>query len=88
LGNTLSRSKELSDSINDHLENVVRSYAGSLRTGIATHISGTVKEWKNEDFVNEIELSIGSDLQFIRMNGTLVGGVIGIALHAISQLLR
>jgi len=87
LGNTLSRSKDLSDSINEHLETVVRSYASDLRTGIARHISGTVKEWKDEDFVNEIELSIGSDLQFIRMNGTLVGGLIGLLLHAVSRLL-
>jgi uncharacterized membrane-anchored protein YjiN (DUF445 family) len=88
LGSTLAKSKDLSDSINEHLETVVRNYGDNLRTGIATHISGTVKEWKNEEFVNEIELSIGSDLQFIRMNGTLVGGVIGLALHAISLLLR
>lgn len=88
LGNTLSRSKDLSDSVNEHLETVVRSYADNLRTGAAKHISETVKEWKNEDFVNEIELSIGSDLQFIRMNGTLVGGMIGLMLHAVSLLLR
>jgi len=87
LGNSLSKSKDLSDSINEHLETLVRSYGDNLRQGIAKHISGTVKEWKNDDFVNEIELSIGSDLQFIRMNGTLVGGVIGLLLHAISLLL-
>jgi len=88
LGSTLSRSKDLSDSVNEHLETVVRSYADNLRAGAAKHISETVKEWKNEDFVNEIELSIGSDLQFIRMNGTLVGGMIGLMLHAVSLLLR
>jgi len=88
LGNTLSANKELSDSINEHLEKMVRKYAGNMRAGIAKHISGTVKEWKNEDFVTEIELSIGSDLQFIRMNGTLVGGMIGLLLHAVSLLLR
>jgi len=88
LGHTLSKSKDLSDSINEHLEAIVRNYAGRLRTGIATHISGTVKDWNDEEFVNEIELSIGSDLQFIRMNGTLVGGMIGLLLHAVSLLLR
>jgi len=87
LGNTLSKSSELSDSINEHLESVVRKYAGNLRSGLARHISETVKEWKNEEFINEIELSIGSDLQFIRMNGTLVGGMIGILLHAVSQII-
>lgn len=88
LGNTVSSSKDLSDSINEHLETVVRSYAGNLRAGIAKHISATMKDWKNEDFVDEIELSIGSDLQFIRMNGTLVGGLIGLLLHAVSLLLK
>ena len=88
LGNTLAASRDLSDSINEHLESVVRNYGDKLRTGIASHISGTVKEWSSEDFVNEIELSIGSDLQFIRMNGTLVGGMIGLLLHAVSLLLR
>ena len=88
LGNTLSGNRELGDSINEHLETIVRSYADNLRTGIAKHISGTVKDWKDEEFVNEIELSIGSDLQFIRMNGTLVGGVIGLLLHAVALLLR
>ncbi|OGU06023.1 MAG: hypothetical protein A2075_22630 [Geobacteraceae bacterium GWC2_58_44] len=88
LGNTLSKSKELSDSVNEHLEAVVRHYADDVRSGIARHISGTMKDWKSEDFVREIELSIGSDLQFIRMNGTLVGGVIGLLLHAVALLLR
>jgi uncharacterized membrane-anchored protein YjiN (DUF445 family) len=88
LGNTLSANKGLGDSINEHLETIVRSYADSLRAGVTRHISGTVKDWNDEDFVNEIELSIGSDLQFIRMNGTLVGGVIGLLLHAIALLLK
>ena len=88
LGNTLSRSPELSDSINEHLETVVRKHANTFRAAAARHISGTVKDWKNEDFVGEIELNIGSDLQFIRMNGTLVGGFIGLLLHAVSLLLR
>jgi len=87
LGRTLSKSKDLKDSINEHLETMVRNYADGLRTGFAKHISGTIKQWEDKDFVGEIELSIGSDLQFIRMNGTLVGGMIGLLLHAVSLLL-
>lgn len=87
LGKTLAGSKELGDSINEHLETLARKYANDLRSGVAKHISGTVKNWKDEDFISEIELSIGTDLQFIRMNGTLVGGMIGILLHAASLLL-
>jgi uncharacterized membrane-anchored protein YjiN (DUF445 family) len=47
-----------------------------------------MQAWETEEFVNEVELSIGSDLQFIRMNGTLVGGLIGLVLHAVGLLLR
>ena len=88
LGHALSRSRELKESINEHLETMVTNYADSMQKGITKHISGTVKQWDDKDFVDEIELSIGSDLQFIRMNGTLVGGMIGLLLHGISLLLK
>jgi len=47
----------------------------------------TVKEWPVEKISGQMELELGADLQFIRLNGTLVGGVVGLALHAISLLL-
>ena len=87
LGTTLSQNGGLKESLNEHLETLVVHYGDTLRTAIAGHISGTVQTWESDDYVSEIELSIGSDLQFIRMNGTLVGGVIGLLLHAVSLLL-
>jgi uncharacterized membrane-anchored protein YjiN (DUF445 family) len=87
LGHSLSHNRELKESLNEHLETVVLHYGDTLRTAIAGHISGTVQGWESDDYVSEIELSIGSDLQFIRMNGTLVGGVIGLLLHAVALLL-
>jgi len=86
-GSTLAGSRELQESLNEHLETAVLHYGDTVRTAIARHISGTVQQWDNDDYISEIELSIGSDLQFIRMNGTLVGGFIGLLLHAISLLL-
>ena len=87
LGSTLEHNQGLKDSLNEHLETLVLHYGDTLRTAIAGHISGTMQQWESDDYTNEIELSIGSDLQFIRMNGTLVGGVIGLLLHAIALLL-
>lgn len=87
-GGVLSRNRQLKESINEHLETMVLKYAGAMQAGITKHISGTVKQWEDAAFVDEIELSIGSDLQFIRMNGTLVGGMIGLLLHGISLLLK
>jgi uncharacterized membrane-anchored protein YjiN (DUF445 family) len=87
LGATLSRNRGLQESLNEHLETLVLHYGDTMRTAIAGHITGTMQQWESEDYTSEIELSIGSDLQFIRMNGTLVGGVIGLLLHAVALLL-
>jgi len=87
LGATLSNNQGLKESLNEHLEKLVMHYGDTLRSAVTGHISGTVQAWESDDYSNEIELSIGSDLQFIRMNGTLVGGVIGLLLHAIALLL-
>lgn len=54
----------------------------------ATHFVATkVKSWNSTQIIDKIELNIGRDLQFIRINGTLVGGMIGLAIHTLSQLL-
>ncbi|MDX1556434.1 MAG: DUF445 domain-containing protein, partial [Xanthomonadales bacterium] len=53
------------------------------RHGIASLISETVKSWNAVDTSYRVELAIGSDLQYIRINGTLVGGLVGLAIHAI-----
>lgn len=87
-GRSLAKNRELKDSLNEHLELLVINYGDTVRTAIAKHISETVQKWEADEYVTEIELSIGSDLQFIRMNGTLVGGVIGLMLHAIGLLLE
>ena len=87
LGTTLSQNQGLKDSLNEHLETLVMHYGDTLRRAIAGHISGTMQQWESDDYTREIELSIGSDLQFIRMNGTLVGGLIGLLLHAVALLL-
>ena len=87
LGTTLSQNRGLKESLNDHLETLVMHYGDTLRTAIAGHISGTMQQWESDDYTREIELSIGSDLQFIRMNGTLVGGLIGLLLHAVALFL-
>jgi uncharacterized membrane-anchored protein YjiN (DUF445 family) len=88
MAGALAADQGLKDSLNEHLEKLMITYGEPLRSAIARHITETMQAWETEEFVNEIELSIGSDLQFIRMNGTLVGGLIGLVLHAIGLLLR
>jgi len=51
-------------------------------------ISSTVKSWDTYEVSNKLELEIGSDLQYIRINGTLVGGLVGLLIYAIEGLLH
>ncbi|MET3960800.1 uncharacterized membrane-anchored protein YjiN (DUF445 family) [Marmoricola sp. OAE513] len=61
----------------------VRRYGGEL-TAVITH---TIARWDGEEAAARIELQVGRDLQFIRINGTIVGGLVGVAIHAISTVL-
>lgn len=83
MGQWLLENPILRDSINDHMADAARGMAVDLRDTIAHHIANTVKQWEDSELVRELELSVGSDLQYIRINGTVVGGLIGIALHAL-----
>jgi uncharacterized membrane-anchored protein YjiN (DUF445 family) len=87
LGSRLASDPVLRDALNAHLLAAAQSLATRLRHGVTEHIAQTVKGWDDRRLVEELELSVGRDLQYIRFNGTLVGGLIGLALHAISLAL-
>jgi uncharacterized membrane-anchored protein YjiN (DUF445 family) len=46
-----------------------------------------VNRWDGREAADRIELHVGRDLQFIRINGTIVGGLVGLVIHAVSVLL-
>ena len=62
---------------------VVRTYG----TEIVSVISDTIERWDGQEASARIELHVGRDLQFIRINGTVVGALVGLTIHTISQLL-
>jgi uncharacterized membrane-anchored protein YjiN (DUF445 family) len=51
---------------------------------LVTLVSGTIRRWDAVETSRRLELLLGPDLQFIRINGTIVGGLAGLVLHAIS----
>jgi uncharacterized membrane-anchored protein YjiN (DUF445 family) len=50
-------------------------------------VSGTIARWDPEETSDKLELLLGRDLQFIRINGTVVGGLAGVVIHAVSQVI-
>jgi uncharacterized membrane-anchored protein YjiN (DUF445 family) len=55
---------------------------------VETLIAYTISKWDAEETSRRIELQVGKDLQFIRINGTLVGGLVGLLIHTVSYLIR
>jgi uncharacterized membrane-anchored protein YjiN (DUF445 family) len=62
----------------------VERYGAEL-TAVITH---TIERWDGKQAAERIELHVGRDLQFIRINGTIVGGLVGVAIHTISVLVH
>ncbi|MFM0237602.1 DUF445 domain-containing protein [Paraburkholderia phytofirmans] len=87
VGRELAHDPALRQSLNDHLEEAARTMAPDFARFLTRHISDTVKNWDSHEMSRQIELNIGKDLQYIRINGTIVGGFIGLLLYASSQLL-
>ena len=56
---------------------------GSDLTSVITH---TIDQWDGKEASRKIELQVGKDLQFIRINGTIVGGLVGLVIHAVAVL--
>ncbi|HLV24364.1 MAG TPA: DUF445 domain-containing protein [Moheibacter sp.] len=53
---------------------------------VQTLISKTVASWEGKELSNKLELEVGKDLQFIRINGTLVGGLVGLVIYTLTQM--
>ncbi len=70
--------------INDWLSDAIVAIVERNRAQISSLISDTVQSWDGEDTSKRVELAIGYDLQFIRINGTLVGGLVGLVIHALT----
>ena len=86
LGHTLQRDVELQAKVDSGVERTVVYLLDQYRDEVADLISGTVQRWDADDASRRIELQVGRDLQFIRINGTVVGGLVGVIIHAITTV--
>src|SRR6185312_10896553 len=77
----------LSEKLNNWIDQAVLAAVDVSRTEIAQLISGTVSAWDPQETSRRIELQIGRDLQFVRINGTIVGGMVGLLLYALTRAL-
>ena len=70
--------------INGQIVAAAPQWIERYRDDIGRYIAGRVDEWNTEELTDELERNIGRDLQFVRINGTLVGGLVGLAIHTLT----
>jgi uncharacterized membrane-anchored protein YjiN (DUF445 family) len=86
IGRTLAEDAGMRDRFNAWLDDAVRTGIVPWRREIGAFITEVVRGWDARTLTDRAELAVGRDLQFIRVNGTLVGGLVGCALYLLSTL--
>lgn len=87
LGKTLQQDDALRDTINRFARRATVGATASYGDNIVRLVSDTVRGWDASRVTERVENAVGRDLQYIRINGTLVGGLVGLGLHAVDVLL-
>jgi len=86
LSDSLAADTAMRNWINEQLMAAAPSLLERYRGQIGKYIAQRVENWESRELVEQMEQSVGKDLQYIRINGTLVGGLVGLLLHALTQL--
>lgn len=87
LGQTLEHDARLRNTLNRYIRRVAVGTATDYGDVIVGLVSETVRGWDAQTITQRLEHSVGKDLQFIRINGTLVGGAVGLVIHSVDVLL-
>ncbi len=72
--------------VNDVAEQVARAGVSQFSEELTDLVSGTVSRWDADETSDRLELLLGRDLQFIRINGTVIGALAGVMIHLVAQL--
>jgi uncharacterized membrane-anchored protein YjiN (DUF445 family) len=87
LGHRLTDDDAMREKVNSWVEGAAAYVVLNYRDEITTLITDTVQRWDAEETSRKIELQVGRDLQFIRINGTVVGALAGLLIYTVAQLI-
>ena len=88
IGGQLARDPAIRAEINRGMVEVLGEFVQSQKSGVGRFIADQVKSWDIDVLIGRVELTVGRDLQYIRFNGALIGGLAGLALHVLEQGLK
>ena len=75
--------KDLRDRLDGYVADLAAFAVNRYGTELTAVISHTINRWDGKETASRVELFVGRDLQFIRINGTIVGGLVGLVIHAV-----
>jgi uncharacterized membrane-anchored protein YjiN (DUF445 family) len=87
IGESLCDDADLRDKVDNWIIRAAQHLVTQYGTEITTIITDTIERWDADEASRRIELHVGRDLQFIRINGTVVGALAGLIIYSIAQLL-
>ena len=87
IGESLRDDAELRDKVDNWIVRGAQHLVGSYGVEITSIITETIERWDAEDASRRIELHVGRDLQFIRINGTVVGALAGLIIYTVAQII-
>jgi uncharacterized membrane-anchored protein YjiN (DUF445 family) len=86
IGRHLRNDPDIRADMNEGFVVALSSFVESQKSGVSTFIADQVKRWDLGQLTRLIELNIGRDLQYIRFNGMVVGGLAGLALYGVEHV--
>jgi uncharacterized membrane-anchored protein YjiN (DUF445 family) len=86
-GQRLGSDQRLQEGLERVVESAARALADQFHDELADLVTGTIERWDAAETSSQLELLLGPDLQYIRINGTVVGAGVGLALHALAMAL-
>ena len=86
MGQSLEKDERIRAAINQFARRAVAGLAASYGGSIVRLVSETIRRWDARTITDRLESAVGRDLQYIRINGTLVGGSVGVVLHALDSI--
>ena len=87
IGESLRDDADLRDKVDNWIIRAAQHLVSQYGAEITTIITDTIERWDADEASRRIELHVGRDLQFIRINGTVVGALAGLTIYSIAQLL-
>jgi uncharacterized membrane-anchored protein YjiN (DUF445 family) len=88
LGRKLANEPKVRADINVGVVQVLQTFIQTHKRGAARFITDQIRSWDVDQMIRIIELNIGRDLQYIRLNGTFIGGLAGLALYSLEHALK